>query len=325
MGLVRKIGVIGLGHVGAHVANSLLVQGIADELYLCDIDEAKVKAEWQDFNDALSFFPHNCKIVNCNAEYEKLADCDVVVNAAGDVSASAVNRDGELFVTTEITRTWPVRLVDAGFAGVIVTISNPCDVIATQIWRMTGYDPKKIIGSGTALDSARQRNAVAAQVGLDQRSCNVYMLGEHGFSQFTPWSVCNFGGKSLDDLATERPERFGFDRDELENQARMGGYVTMAGKHCTEYAVASAAVRIVRAVVSNEHYITACATLMEGQYGEEGCYASLPCVVGVEGVEEVINLNLTDAEVEKFHASCAHIKENISKLGSWWETESRVK
>lgn len=324
MSLIRKIGVIGVGHVGAHVAYTLLTQGIPDELYLCDIDDLKLKAEVQDLNDAMSFFSHNCKIVDCGAEYEKLACCDVVVNAAGDVAGSAKDRDGELFITTEITRTWPARLVDAGFAGIIVTISNPCDVVATEIYRLSGYDHKKIIGSGTALDSARQRYAVSRQTGLDPHSCNIYMLGEHGFSQFTPWSVCNFGGKSLDALAKEQPARFDFDRDELENQARMGGYVTMAGKHCTEYAVASAAVRIVRAVVSNEHYITACGTLMEGQYGEEGCYASLPCVIGAEGVEEVINLDLTDEEVEKFHASCAHIKGNIAKLGDWWQSESRI-
>lgn len=325
MALIRKIGVIGLGHVGAHVAYTLLMQGVADELYLCDIKEEKLKAEVQDYTDAMAFFPHFCKVVNCGAKYEQLACCDVVVNAAGDIDGSAKDRDGELFITTEITRTWPVRLVDAGFKGVIVTISNPCDVIATEIYRLTGYDHKKIIGSGTALDSARQRNALSKQVGLDPRSCNIYMLGEHGFSQFTPWSVCNFGGKSLDALAKEQPERFEFNRDELENQARMGGYVAMAGKHCTEYAVASAAVRIVRAVVSNEHFLTACATLMEGQYGEEGCYASLPCIVGAAGVEEVITLDLTNEEVEKFHASCAHIKGNIAKLGEWWQTESRVK
>lgn len=324
MALIRKIGVIGLGHVGAHVADNLLMQGVADELYLCDIDDLKLKAEVQDLTDALSFFPHNCKVVDCGAEYEKLACCDVVVNAAGDVSASATNRDGELMVTTEITRTWPARLVDAGFAGVIVTIANPCDVIATEIYRLSGYDHKKIIGSGTALDSARVRNAVSKQVGLDQRSCNVYMLGEHGFSQFTAWSTCNFGGKPLSELEVEQPERFAFDHDELEEVARKGGYVSMKGKHCTEYAVSSAAVRIVKAVVSNEHFITACGTLLEGQYGESGCYASVPCIIGAEGIEEVIELNLPDDELEKLHASCAHIKDNISKLGDWWETESRI-
>ena len=169
MAYIRKVGVIGQGHVGAHVANALLMQGLADELYLCDINEQKLTSEVQDFTDALSFYPHNCKIVACGAEYEKLAGCDVIVNAAGDVSAAAKDRDGELFVTSEIARTFIARVADAGFKGVWVSISNPCDVICTEIWRLSGCDPKRIVGSGTALDSARLRNAISKRVGLDQQ------------------------------------------------------------------------------------------------------------------------------------------------------------
>ena len=203
MALIRKIGVIGQGHVGAHVANSLLMQGVADELYLADINAQKLESECQDLTDSMSFYPHNCRVVNCGEKYELLAGCDVVVNAAGDVAKAAGDRDGELFVTAEITRTWPRRLVDAGFGGVIVTISNPCDVVATEIWHLTGYDPRRIIGSGTALDSARLKNAIARRVSLDQRSICAYMLGEHGTSQFAAWSAVNFGGKPLVELAAE--------------------------------------------------------------------------------------------------------------------------
>lgn len=232
MALIRKIGVIGQGHVGAHVANSLLMQGVADELYLADINAQKLESECQDLTDSMSFYPHNCRVVNCGEKYELLAGCDVVVNAAGDVAKAAGDRDGELFVTAEITRTWPRRLVDAGFGGVIVTISNPCDVVATEIWHLTGYDPRRIIGSGTALDSAR----------------------------------------------------------------------------------------LVRAVVSDEHLVTACSTLLTGEYGESGHYTSLPCVVGAAGVEEVVTLSLTEAEQAELHASCEHIKGNIARL-TWWDEE----
>ena len=149
----RKIGVVGQGHVGAHVANSLLMQGIADELYLCDINEAKVTSEVQDLRDSLSFVPYNTKIVNCYDHYEELACCDVIVNAAGKVALAAGNRDGELFFTTDAARTFAKRIVDAGFDGIFVSISNPCDVVCTELWHLTGYDPKKIIGSGCGLDS----------------------------------------------------------------------------------------------------------------------------------------------------------------------------
>ena len=183
MAVLRKVGIIGIGHVGAHVANALLSAGLAEELKLCDINEQKVVSECQDLSDTLGFYPHNCVIGNYGTQYEQLADCDVVINAAGDVKTSAKDRDGELFVTTDIARTWISRLFNAGFHGVIITISNPCDVVATEIWHITGYDPRKIIGTGTALDSARLRNAIAKRVNVDQKSIGAYMLGEHGNSQ----------------------------------------------------------------------------------------------------------------------------------------------
>ena len=222
MTVLRKVGIIGIGHVGAHVANAVLSAGLAEELKLCDINEQKVVSECQDLSDTLGFYPHNCVIGNYGTQYEQLADCDVVT--------SAKDRDGELFVTTDIARTWISRLFNAGFHGVIITISNPCDVVATEIWHITGYDPRKIIGTGTALDSARLRNAIAKRVNVDQRSIGAYMLGEHGNSQFAYWSNVNIAGKPLDQLAQDDPQRFALDKDETEQDARRGGYRVYAGK-----------------------------------------------------------------------------------------------
>lgn len=115
MAVLRKVGIIGIGHVGAHVANAVLSAGLAEELKLCDINEQKVVSECQDLSDTLGFYPHNCVIGNYGTQYEQLADCDVVINAAGDVKTSAKDRDGELFVTTDIARTWISRLFNAGF------------------------------------------------------------------------------------------------------------------------------------------------------------------------------------------------------------------
>ena len=180
------------------------------------------------------------------------------------------------------------------------------------------------MGSGTALDSARLRNAISKRVGLDQHSINAYMLGEHGASQFAAMSCVSFGCKTLADLAAEQPERFGFDQAECEAEARHGGYVTYAGKQCTEYAVANAAVRLVQAVLGNEHYVTCCSTLLTGEHGEEGIFSSIPCVVGANGVEETFELPLNEREQAAFHASCEHIRGNIAQLGSWWNDEARV-
>ena len=313
MALIRKIGVIGQGHVGAHVANSLLMQGVADELYLADINAQKLESECQDLTDSMSFYPHNCRVVNCGEKYELLAGCDVVVNAAGDVAKAAGDRDGELFVTAEITRTWPRRLVDAGFGGVIVTISNPCDVVATEIWHLTGYDPRRIIGSGTALDSARLKNAIARRVSLDQRSICAYMLGEHGALQFAPWSCVSFRGMPLDEWA-KTDERFRFDRDALQKESIGGGWVTFAGKFCTEYGIATTAARMVHIVLHDEKAIMPASAELCGEYSESGLFVGVPCLIGKNGVEQVIELPLTDEEKAKFHACCEGVRKNMEHL-----------
>lgn len=321
MGTVTKVGIVGMGHVGAHVANSLVLQGIADELYMteqCSGDEdhsAKLAAEVQDLGDSLAFCPHNVALVNCGDDYGRLAECDVIVNAAGKVNLASEDRDGELFYTTDTAKKFIKPIADAGFNGVWVSIANPCDVVATEIWKLSGIDPRRVIGTGTALDSSRLKYALSRATGYDQHSICAYMLGEHGSSMFAAWSAVNFGGKPLAQLKREQPERFGFDETKVEEEARRGGYVTYAGKHCTEFAVAGAACRIVRAVISNEHYITPCSTLMTGDYGEEGFFTSLPCVIGADGVEEVMHFDLSDAELAEFHASCAHVKENLERVG----------
>lgn len=317
MASTRKVGIIGLGHVGAHVANSLLLQGLADELYLCDVKAQKVLSEAQDLHDSLTFVPFNTKIVNVGDRYEELASCDIIVNAAGNVAMAAGNRDGELFCTTNSARSFANRVVDAGFDGIWVSIANPCDVVCTTIWHLTNYDPKKIIGSGCGLDSARLHSEISKKCGISPKSIDAYMIGEHGFSQIAAWKAATIAGKPLSELACEYPEQYGFDRAEVEELARKGGYVTYEGKGCTEYAVANSAVRVCAAVLHNEHAVLSASTLMCGQYGEEGIFTSLPCVIGAEGIEQVYTLDLSDAELEGFHKSCQHIRDNIAQL-TWW-------
>ena len=317
MSIQRKIGIIGLGHVGAHVANSLLLQGIADELYFVSTDDQKNISEAQDLNDSLSFVPYNTRIVNCSDRYEDLADCDIIVNCAGNVSLVAESRDGELFASTESARTFVETILDAGFNGILVNVANPCDVVCTAIWHLTGYDPKKIIGTGCGLDSARLRSEISKATGVSPKSIHAHIIGEHGFTQVAAWKSAMIAGTRIDDLAKELPDKYGFDQAEVEEKARQGGYVTFAGKGCTEYAVANCTARLCAAILHNEHAVLSASTLLTGEYGEEGVYASLPCLVGASGIEQVFTPELSEKELTGFKASCDHIRDNISKL-SWW-------
>lgn len=313
----RSVGIVGVGHVGAHLARELIAQGLVDELVLLEPRETKLVAEVQDLGDTLSLCPREPLIRPAGAAYEELAQCDIVVNATGDIALSATTRDGELAFTPAQAADFVPRVEAAGFTGVWLSISNPCDVVATLIHRIVGGEPGRVLGTGTALDSARLRHSLSRKLGVAQHSIEAAMLGEHGFSQFVAWSGVRVGGVSLDALARERPERFGLDREAVEEEAVHAGYVTMAGKHCTEYAVAAVAAQIVGAILGDEQLVCPCSTLLTGQFGEEGIYASLPCVVGAGGVREVLRPSLTDGEVARFRASCAHIRENIGRL-SWF-------
>ena len=315
MGMVTKIGIIGMGHVGAHVANAILYQGLASEIYCVDSIESKVACEVNDLQDAMPFYPRQARVYNCHENYDELLACDIVVNAAGHVAQSAGNRDGELFCTAEETKKWAPHF--QGYEGVVVTVSNPCDVIATMIWKLAGLDPRRVIGSGTALDSARVRHALWAETGCNPNSITSWMMGEHGASQFAAWSHVSFGATPLAELEKSDPERFSLDKDAVEEAARRGGYVTYAGKGCTEYSIANAATELVKAVVQDSKLITPCGTLLEDVYGESGHFTSIPCVVGKDGVERTFPLALSEVEQASFHASCAHIQENVEKIRCW--------
>ena len=310
-----KIGIIGMGHVGAHVANAILSQGLAAELYCVDSIESKVACEVNDLQDAMPFYPRVARVYNCHRDYKALMGCDIIVNAAGHVAQAAGNRDGELFCTSDETKSWAPEL--KGYQGIVVTIANPCDVVATIIWKLAELEPRQVVSSGTALDSARFRHALWDVTGYNPQSITSWMIGEHGASQFAAWSHVSFGATPLAELELADPERFGFDKDAIEEAARRGGYVTYAGKQCTEYSVANAATELIKAIVQDSKLITPAGTLLQGVYGESGHFSSIPCVIGKDGVESTFPLELSAAEQEKFHASCRHIQENLEKVRSW--------
>ncbi|WP_455020580.1 lactate/malate family dehydrogenase [Lancefieldella rimae] len=321
MALVSKIGIIGTGHVGAHVANALLFKGLATELYLSDLDEVLCKAQVNDLLDAMPFYPHPARIFEVDTRYEELADCDIIVNAAGHIEAAAASRDGELFVTTDEARTFAKRISDAGFKGIWVSIANPCDVVSTEIQYLTDCDPTRVIGSGTTLDSARFRHALSVATGYPASCINAWMLGEHGNGQFALWSHVTFG--CLTDKEVEAQTGLKFDRAQLEQDARMGGYVTYKGKHCTEYSIANGAVEVIGAIVNDTKLVTPVSTQLNNVYGASGFYSSLPAVIGKDGVEKVLVPELSDDEIAAWKKSCEHVKGNIDQL-DWLKVDARV-
>ena len=309
---LRKVGIIGVGHVGAHVAFSLVTQGIVDELVLVDINKQKAISERQDLLDAATYLPHRINVIA--GEYEDFADCDIIVNSVGKIDESR-DRLAELQQSIDMVNTYIKRIMDAGFNGIIINITNPCDIIAYHIYKVSGLPKNQVFGTGTGLDSSRFRNVMAECTGIDHKSIIGYSLGEHGDSQMIPWSVVNLGGKSLSELEKERPDTFGkLDKKDITYRTIKGGWFTYEGKKCTEFGIASTAARLINGIYHDEKFVTTASTLLEGEYGEKDLFISIPVVIGKDGVEDKYELNLTEKELEEFKHSCHVVKENIAKI-----------
>ncbi len=306
----RKVGVVGIGHVGAHVAYTLALEGIADELVLVDMNEQKVTSEVQDLRDAAAYLPHR---VTVNAgDFSDLGDCDVIVNSVGkiDLLRKVHNRVTEMDFTIPAVRSYVDKIKASGFDGVVVNITNPCDIVTREIAMGLGLPRGRVFGTGTGLDTSRLLSALARQTGVDHKSITCYMMGEHGNDQFAPWSCVSFRGMPLDQWA-KTDERFRFDREALQKESIGGGWVTFAGKFCTEYGIAATAARMVHIVLHDEKAIMPASAELRGEYGETGLFVGVPCVIGKNGVEQVVELPLTDEELARFHACCDGGRQNM--------------
>ena len=309
----RVLGVIGLGHVGAHVAYSLAVQGIADELVLVDGNAQKLASEVQDLRDAAAYLPH--RVTVRAGEFSDLGACDVIVNSVGKIELLRETHDRltEMDFTVPAVRGYAQKIKDSGFDGVLINITNPCDIVTRELALGLKLPRGRVFGTGTGLDTSRLLSALARQTGVDHKSITCYMLGEHGNQQFAPWSCVSFRGVPLDTWA-KTDERFRFDREALQKESIGGGWVTFAGKFCTEYGIATTAARMAYAVLHDEKVILPASAELCGEYGEEGLFAGVPCVIGENGVEQVVELPLTESEQASFHACCEGIRHNMEHL-----------
>lgn len=308
----RKVIIIGAGHVGSHAGYALAEQGLVEEIIFIDIDEEKARAQALDIYDATVYLPQRVKVRA--GDYSDAADADLLVLSVGTNpdKNKGETRMSTLTNTAMIVKEVARHIKNSGFDGIIVSISNPADVIAHYLQHLLNYPSDKIISTSTVLDSARLRRAIADAVGIDQKSIYGYVLGEHGESQMVAWSTVSIAGKPILNLIKEKPEKYGrLDLTKLAEEARLGGWHILNGKGSTEFGIGAALAEVTRAIFSDEKKVLPVSTLLKGEYGQKEVYASVPTVLGIHGVEEIIELNLTLEEKEKFDASCRTMKENF--------------
>lgn len=310
----RKIAIIGAGHVGSHAGYALSEQGIADEIVFIDTDREKAKAQALDIFDATVYFSHSVKVYE--GSYEDAADAQLIVIAVGTNpdSSKGQTRMTMLCDTVHIVKEVAEKIKASGFNGIVLSISNPADVIAQYVRYKLSFPANRVLSTSTTLDSARLRRAVSEVFGVDGRSVYAYALGEHGESQMVPWSVATIAGKPVGDIIKENIKEYSnIKLHEIADEGRLGGWKILNGKGSTEFGIAASIAEVSRAIFSDEKKVLPVSTLLNGEYGQTGVYASVPAIVGANGVEGIIELSLTKKEQEQFAASCKIMKENFEK------------
>ena len=300
----NKIGIIGDGHVGSTVAQQLILTGLVDDLVMIDVNEAKVRADQLDFQDAMANLKHHTTItIN---DYSALKDADIVISAFGNIELEAGGeRFAELNYNRERIGDIAKAIKKSGFNGILLVITNPVDAITNMYQELTGLPRKHVIGTGTLLDTARMKRAVGELMNVDPRSVEGFNLGEHGNSQFTAWSTV----KVLEKPVTEVAEAKHLKLEDLNDEIKFGGQTVYKGKQYTNYGISAAVTRLVETIQSDAH-----TEMPVSNYQEKyGTYLSYPAIVGRDGIIQTVELTLTDEEEKKLQASAATIKEKANK------------
>ena len=295
--------IVGTGNVGASLGYCLVNQRTAvSELVLVDINEQDAEGEAMDLRDTLAVSPSYMKIHA--GSYQDAGDCDIIVITAGVPQKPGESRMDLLKKNASIFKDMISQIMDTGFSGIFIVITNPMDVMTYLTQKYSGLPPEQVIGSGTILDSARLRFRISERLGVSPKSIHAFQVGEHGDSEFTLWSTANIGGQPLEKLIRAD------ERKEIEDFARNEAYEIIKKKGATYYGIGACATKLINCILGDE-----CRVMPVSTYDSlNDVYYGFPAVVGKNGIVRKIELKLTEKEGIKLQKSINAIKSAISEL-----------
>jgi L-lactate dehydrogenase len=314
-----KVGVIGAGAVGATTAYALVMRGVCREIVLVDLNKERAQAEAADILHAVPF-AHPMRV--SAGDYADLRDSKMVIITAGAAQKPGETRLELLERNAVIFRSIVPQVIEHARNAIILVATNPVDVLThltADIADQYGIHRSRIIGSGTTLDTARFRALLGGHLGIDPQHVHGYVLGEHGDSEFIPWSLITVGGVPLDefcrqwDICTDDEVKA-----DIEHRVRDAAYAIIEGKGSTYYGIGSAMSRIVEVVLRDQRSLLTVCTPVKDIAGVLNVTVSLPHLVGGQGILDTIllPLALNKAEEEKLHASAKVVKkayESVAK------------
>ena len=308
----RKIVLIGTGMVGMIYAYALLNQNLCDELVLIDINKKRAEGEAMDLNHGVAFSGGNMEIYA--GEYTDCCNADLVVLTAGLPQKEGQNRLDLLKENRKIFERILQSVLENGFHGIFLVATNPVDIMTRIVYEISDFPPEKVIGTGTALDTARLRYLLGEKFMIDPRNMHAYVMGEHGDSEFVPWSQAMMTTKPIFDLCGETEGCHFQELLELEEEVRMAAYKIIEAKKATYYGIGMAMARITKAIFGNEYSVLTVSAHLQGEYGENGIYIGIPCVVNRMGIQRIVELPLGSEEKQRLHSSCETLENTYREI-----------
>lgn len=300
---MNKVVLIGCGNVGMAYSYALVNQKVyVDELVLIDINKEKCEGEAMDLNHCMAYSPS--KINVRVGDYSDCGDAKIVVIAAGANSQSGETRMDLIDKNSKIFKSIVKDIMSSGFDGIILVATNPLDVMTYLTLKYSNLEPNKVIGSGTTLDTSRLRYILSEKIDVNPKNIEAYVIGEHGDSEFIPWSNVNVAYKKITDI---------FNMEELvkiEDEVRTSAYEIIDKKGATAYGIGMCLVEITNAILENKNIILPVSSWDK----ENNLCISTPAIVGKDGVKEKIFIPLTSEEEQKLINSINTIKEAINKV-----------
>ena len=299
----NKVVIIGCGNVGMSYAYALLNQKTnVQELVLIDLNKDRIIGEAMDLNHCLAFAPSKMKIKA--GDYSDCKGAKIVCIAAGANQKEGETRMDLIHKNSKIFKSIVTKVIENDFNGIFLIATNPLDIMTYLTWKYSNLPHNKIIGSGTSLDTARLRYMIGDKLKINPKNVHAYVIGEHGDSEFVPWSNATIGLQNIKEFLTD---------DQLNKiyvDVRDAAYDIIEKKGATYYGIGMCLVRITNAILGDENSIITVSTYDE----ENDVFVGLPAVINSKGVREKVYVNLTKDEEKQLQNSINVIKDAINKV-----------
>ena len=308
----RKAVMIGCGYVGAASVFSLMESGLFSEIAMIDADKEKAIGEAMDISHGIPFAKH-MKVYA--GDYEDVRDAGIVIITAGANQKPGETRLDLVNKNVAIFKQIIPNIMENGFDGIMLVVANPVDILTYVAQKLSGLPANRVIGSGTVLDTARLKYSLGEHLEVDSRSIHAFIIGEHGDSEIAAWSSANVSGIPLNDFCEMRGHYYHEkSTKEIAEAVKNSAYDIIKRKRATYFGVAVAVKRICEVIVRDEKSILPVSTYMNGEYGVSDVVLSMPCVVGKDGIETIVPINLSEEERSELVRSAEVLKEIIKGI-----------